>query len=107
MAGTVLAVGLPAVGFLTAAVSGIAGLVGGTILIGALYAMGLTPAVAVPLHAAIQAASNGSRAVAFHRSVEWRASGWFLLGAVPGPFLIAPLAGRANIHVVELVLAAV
>src|SRR5437899_5468048 len=104
---TLLQLGLPAVGFATATLSGVAGLGGGTVLIGALYALGLTPAVAVPLHAAIQAASNGSRAVAFAKSVEWRASGWFLLGALPGPFLIAPLAGRANIHVVELVLAAV
>jgi len=102
-----LAVGLPAVGFATAMLSGVAGIGGGTVLIGALYALGLSPPVAVPLHAAIQAASNGSRAVAFHKDVEWRASGWFLLGALPAPFLIGPVAGRANLHIIELLLAAV
>ena len=103
---TLLQLGLPAVGLATAALSGVAGLGGGTILIGALYALGLTPTVAVPLHAAIQAASNGSRTVAYFPSVEWHAAGWFLLGAVPAPFLIAPFAAHANVYAVDLLLAA-
>lgn len=103
---SLLTLALIAVGFLTAALSGIAGVGGGTILIGILYAMGLTPTVAVPLHAAVQFVSNLSRTVAFRQHVEWRAAGWFLLTAAPTPFLIAPLVARANVYLIELVLAA-
>lgn len=85
--------------------SGIAGIGGGTILIGIFYAIGLAPAQAVPLHACVQLASNASRVTAYVRHVEWRAIGWFLLGTVPGPFLVAPLVAHADVYVIELVLA--
>lgn len=101
-----LTAAIAAVGFLTAALSGIAGLGGGTILIGVLYALGLSPTVAVPLFAAVQFVSNLSRTVAFFRHVEWRAAGWFLVTAAPTPFLIAPFVANANVHVVMLLLAA-
>ena len=91
--------------FLTATLSGIAGIGGGTILIGIFYAIGLTPVQAVPLHATVQLVSNASRMTAYFRHVEWRAIGWFLLGTAPAPFLIAPLVAQANVHVIELVLA--
>lgn len=91
--------------FLTAMLSGIAGIGGGTILIGIFYAIGLAPTQAVPLHAAVQLVSNASRTTAYFRHVEWRATGWFLLGAAPAPFLFAPLVAGANAHVIELVLA--
>ena len=91
--------------FLTAMLSGIAGIGGGTILIGIFYAIGLAPAQAVPLHACVQLVSNASRVTAYFRHVEWRAIGWFLLGTVPGPFLVAPLVAHADVHVIELVLA--
>lgn len=91
--------------FLTAMLSGIAGIGGGTILIGIFYAIGLAPAQAVPLHAIVQLVSNTSRVTAYFRHVEWRATGWFLLGCAPGPFLIAPWVQRANPHVIEAVLA--
>ena len=90
--------------FLTAMLSGIAGIGGGTILIGIFYAIGLAPTQAVPLHAAVQLVSNASRVTAYFRHVEWRAIGWFFLGTAPAPFLIAPLAAQANMHVIELVL---
>lgn len=94
------------VGFLTAALSGVAGLGGGTVLIGVLYALGLTPTVAVPLFAAVQFVSNLSRTVAYFRHVEWRAAGWFLLTAAPTPFLVAPFVASASVDVVRLLLAA-
>jgi uncharacterized membrane protein YfcA len=100
-----LTAALVAVGFLTAALSGVAGLGGGTILIGVLYALGLAPTVAVPLHAAVQFVSNFSRTVAFRRHVEWRAAGWFLLTAAPTPFLVAPFVASANVNVILLLLA--
>jgi uncharacterized membrane protein YfcA len=100
-----LAAAVTAVGFLTAALSGVAGLGGGTILIGVLYAMGLTPTVAVPLFAAVQFVSNLSRTAAYFRHVEWRAAGWFLLTAAPTPFLVAPFVASANVDIVMLLLA--
>ncbi len=99
------ALSIAAAAFLTAMLSGIAGVGGGTILIGVFYAIGLTTAQAVPLHAAVQLASNASRTVAYFRAVEWRAAGWFMLGCAPAPFLIAPYVPLVNTHVVELVLA--
>lgn len=102
---TASAVLIPLAAFLTATLSGIAGIGGGTILIGIFYAIGLAPAQAVPLHAMVQLVSNASRVTAYFRHVEWRATGWFLLGSAPGPFLVAPLVQRANPHVVEGVLA--
>jgi uncharacterized membrane protein YfcA len=92
-------------GFGTAALSGLAGLGGGTILIGILYAMGLAPTSAVPLFAAVQFVSNAARTAAYLRDVEWRATGWFLLSCVPATFLFAPLVERVDADVVRLVLA--
>ena len=102
---SLLTLALAAVGFLTAVLSGVAGLGGGTILIGVFYALGLAPGVAVPLHAAVQFVSNFSRTVAFFRHVEWRAAGWFLLAAAPTPFLVAPFVAAANVNVILLLLA--
>lgn len=101
---SVLTLAIAAVGFLTAALSGVAGLGGGSILIGVLYAVGLTPAVAVPLFAAVQFVSNLSRTAAYFRHVEWRAAGWFLLTGIPAPFLVAPYVADANVNVILLLL---
>jgi uncharacterized membrane protein YfcA len=102
---TLLTVALCAVGFLTAVLSAVAGVGGGSVLIGVFYALGLAPAVAVPLHATVQFTSNFTRTVAFRKHVEWRAAGWFLLTALPTPFLIAPLVAQINVNVVLLLLA--
>lgn len=93
-------------GFGTAFLSGVAGLGGGTILIGVLYAAGMAPAEAVPLFAAVQFVANSSRTIAYLRHVEWRAAGWFSLTAVPATFLVAPLAARVDADWVCLLLAA-
>ncbi|MDP3856536.1 MAG: sulfite exporter TauE/SafE family protein [Stagnimonas sp.] len=93
-------------GFGTAFLSGVAGLGGGTILIGVLYAAGMAPAEAVPLFAAVQLVSNSSRTVAYLKHVEWRAAGWFSLAAVPATFLVAPFAAAVNPDLVCLILAA-
>lgn len=100
-----LTLAIAAVGFFTATLSGVAGLGGGTILIGVLYAIGLAPVVAVPLFAAVQFVSNLSRTAAYARHVEWRAAGWYLLTAAPTPFLVAPFVASANVNVVMLLLA--
>lgn len=91
--------------FLTATLSGIAGIGGGTILIGIFYAVGLAPAVAVPLHAAVQLISNSSRVLAYLKNVEWKAAAWFMIGALPTPFLIAPWVAKADPNVLSLMMA--
>ncbi|HET8883426.1 MAG TPA: sulfite exporter TauE/SafE family protein [Solimonas sp.] len=102
---TALDLAVAAVGFLTAALSGAAGLGGGTILIGVFYALGMAPNEAVPLFAAVQFVSNSSRTVAYVRDVEWSAAGWFLLAGVPATLLVAPFAGAVDADAVKLVLA--
>ena len=87
---------LTVVALLSATLSGMAGIGGGTILIAAMYAVGLTPTVAVPVHAGVQLVSNFSRTLAYLRHVEWRALRDFLIGAVPAPFIVAPLIARAD-----------
>ena len=90
--------------FFTAALSGVAGMGGGSILIGLFYAAGLAPTVAVPLFAAVQFVSNSARTLAYFARVEWRATGWFLLTAVPATFLLAPHVQGVNVHALELLL---
>jgi uncharacterized protein len=98
-------VAIVVVGFLTATLSGVAGLGGGTILIGVFYALGMAPAEAVPLFAAVQFIANSSRTLAYLRHVEWRAAGWFLLAALPATFVVAPFAAGINADLVRLLLA--
>lgn len=101
-----LAVILTGVALAAATLSGMTGLGGGTLLIAALYAAGLAPTVAVPLHAGVQLVSNGARTLAYVAHVDWRALGLFLVGAVPSPFLVAPLVVRADADALRLLMAA-
>lgn len=102
---TTLDLAVVLVGFLTASLSGAAGLGGGTILIGVFYALGMSPSEAVPLFAAVQFVSNSSRTVAYLRDVEWSAAGWFLLAGVPATLVVAPYAAGIDADAVKLVLA--
>ncbi len=101
-----LVIALTIAAFLAATLSGITGLGGGTILIAVLYAIGLVPAVAVPLHAGVQLVSNASRTLAFLKHVDWDSLRWFLVGAVPAPFVVAPLVVQANPDWIRLGMAA-
>lgn len=92
--------------FATAALSGLAGAGGGTILIGVLFAAGIPPVLAVPLHAVVQLASNASRTVAYSKQVRWKGALIFCLGAVPAPFIVAPLLAAANPDWIRLIMAA-
>ena len=100
-----LALTLTVFAFLTAALSGLAGMGGGTILIVVFFAMGLTPVEAVPLFAAVQFVSNTSRTVAYVKHVEWRGAAWFALALVPATFLLAPFVEDVDGNVVRLILA--
>lgn len=96
---------LTAAAALTATLSGMTGVGGGTLLIAIILAAGLPPVIAIPLHAAVQVVSNFSRTVAYVRDVEWSAAGWFLVGAVPAPFVLAPLVAWVNPDAIRLALA--
>jgi len=89
----------------TAVLSAMAGMGGGTILIALMFALGMHPAMALPLHAGVQFASNATRSVAYGAYVHWRALGLFALTAVPGPFLVAPWVVDANPDWIRLILA--
>lgn len=90
---------------LTSALSGVAGLGGGTILIGVFFALGMAPVDAVPLFAAVQFVSNASRTIAYVKHVEWHGAGWFALAAIPATFLLAPYAAGVDANLVRLILA--
>ena len=91
--------------FVGATLSAVAGLGGGTLLIGVMFAVGLAPVVAVPLHAAVQAVSNASRALAYRHDIHWPSAAWFTLSCLPLPFVTAPLIARADADAIRLILA--
>lgn len=74
---------LVAVAFVTAVLSGFLGMGGGMLLLATLLCF-LPHAEAIPTHAAVQLASNGTRIAAFLRAVDWPTIGRFLTGALPG-----------------------
>ena len=88
----------------SATLSAIAGIGGGTILIAVMYAMGLSPLVALALHAGVQLVSNSSRAWAYRAHVDWR-HGLLCIGvALPLPFVVAPMLMRVDADVLRTVL---
>lgn len=93
---------------LTSALTAVAGLGGGIVLIAVLL-LYLEPLVAIPVHAAIQLASNASRTVIQRRFVDWGVVARFCALLVPGSWLglqlveaIPPDLGRAAIGVFVL-----
>lgn len=96
---------IAATGFFTAMLSGVAGVGGGTILIGVLYALGLAPTSAVPLLSTAQFVANFSRTVAYLKHVKWRALFWFSLTGIPAPFLVAPYVAQMDVNLIRLILA--
>lgn len=68
---------------LTSIVSGILGMAGGIMLLATMLCF-MSHAEAVPIHAAVQIPSNGTRALAFISSVDRRALSLFVVGVIPG-----------------------
>ncbi len=68
---------------ITSTISAILGMGGGMLLLAAMLCF-MTHGDAIPTHAAVQIASNGTRAVAFIRDVDRRTFGRYMLGLVPG-----------------------
>tara|TARA_B100000683_G_scaffold250834_1_gene266293 strand:- start:598 stop:1320 length:723 start_codon:yes stop_codon:yes gene_type:complete len=78
---------LTVTGFFAATLSATIGMAGGTFLLAAMLVAGLTPFAAIPLHAAVQLFSNGTRGVVFREHLRWKPLLIFLIFMVPGPFI--------------------
>jgi uncharacterized membrane protein YfcA len=77
---------LGAIAFLTAMLSGMLGVAGGMILLSVML-LYLEPAATIPLHAAIQLVSNGSRVVIQRRHIDWRIAGHYSVLLLPAGWL--------------------
>ena len=71
---------------LTAALSTVAGLGGGMLLLGLLFAMDV--AYPVPMHAAIQLVANVTRTGSLLSHVPWKSFALFAVASLPGPWLV-------------------
>lgn len=75
---------------ITSTLSGIIGMGGGMLLLAVLFSF-LSHAEAIPTHAAVQIASNGTRVLAFLRNVVWSDVARFGAGMIPGGVIGAML----------------
>lgn len=93
-----------AIGLMTATLSGVSGMGGGSILMAALLLLGVPPTEAIPLFAAVQFTSNITRTAAYWPHVDRQATGWFLLAAVPATLLTLHWVSRLEPAWVDLLL---
>lgn len=77
---------LVAVSFLTSALTAGLGIGGGVALL-AVMAYGMPVAALIPVHGVVQIGSNLGRFVVQRAHVDWRAIGYFVIGAVVGAML--------------------
>lgn len=87
-----LLVGLGA--FLTSALTAVLGFGGGIVLL-AILLIWVDPLVAIPLHAAIQVVSNGTRTIIRRRDVDWPIAARASVLLLPAGALAMPLVVRA------------
>jgi uncharacterized membrane protein YfcA len=87
----------------TAAVSGVLGMAGGLLLMGALLLV-LPATVAFVVHGLLQLVSNGWRAFLQRRHLRWAVVGWYSLGAVAAAALVAGVAYAPSKPVTYLLL---
>lgn len=83
-----------AAALLTSGLTAVLGFGGGIVLL-ALLLLVVEPIVAIPLHAAIQVVSNGTRTVIRRHEVDWRIVGYGSLLLLPAGALTVPLAEAA------------
>jgi uncharacterized protein len=76
------------VAFVTATVSGVLGMAGGLLLMGALLLV-LPATTAFVAHGLLQLVSNGWRAVLHRRHVQWRTLAWYAVGSLVAGALVA------------------
>ncbi len=89
---------------LTSALTAVLGFGGGIVLL-ALLLLVVDPVVAIPLHAAIQIASNGTRTVIRRHDVEWGIVARSSLLLLPAGLLTVPLARAAPEAVLQVAIA--
>jgi uncharacterized protein len=89
--GGVTAAFLIVAAFLTAMLSGIFGMAGGLVLMGAL-ALVLPVSAAFVTHGILQLVANGWRAVLHRRHVQWAIIGWYALASSLAAGLVAAIA---------------
>lgn len=77
--------------FVTATVSGVLGMAGGLLLMGALLLV-LPAAAAFVVHGLLQLVSNGWRAYLQRRHLRWRVVGWYSVGALTAAGAVAAVA---------------
>ncbi|UCE59287.1 MAG: sulfite exporter TauE/SafE family protein [Phycisphaerales bacterium] len=77
---------LAAAALITSIISAILGMAGGVMLLAVMLCF-MSHADAIPTHAAVQIASNGTRVMAFVRNVDRRTVARFVSGVVPGSIL--------------------
>ncbi len=90
--------------FVGSTVSGVFGMAGGMLLLAIMMLLGLEPLIAVPVHAAVQLVSNGTRTYAHLQHVRWPAVGVFMLAALPGPLWGMRLAAYLDPALVKAIL---
>lgn len=73
-------------GFLSALVSGVTGMAGGTLLLSVL-SLFYDPTATIALHGLLQVFANLSRVILFLRSVSWKPVLFFVLLSFPGAYL--------------------
>lgn len=97
------AVGVLLAAFLTAVISGVFGMAGGLILMGALLLLAPV-ATTMVIHGAVQMVSNGSRALFLRDFISWPLLGRYVVGAAAGYLVVLGIAWRPSERVVFLVL---
>lgn len=80
---TIASLVLAAAAFVTSIISAIIGMGGGILLLAVMFCF-LSHGQAIPIHAAVQLASNGTRVLGYLPHVDWQTSGRFCLGMLPG-----------------------
>ena len=93
------------IAFCTSSLTAVFGLGGGMILIAFMPFFLPAPAI-IPIHAATQLVSNGSRALFAWREIEWQFTVSFLIGSIIGGLLAAKLSTFINLHYLPLLMAA-
>lgn len=90
--------------FITSSITAAMG-VGGGVLLLALMAQVVPPAILIPLHGAAQLMSNTNRVLVQHKHINWDFIKPFALGSVLGGTFIAPLAFLIPVPAGQIVLA--
>ncbi|MBU0783870.1 MAG: sulfite exporter TauE/SafE family protein [Gammaproteobacteria bacterium] len=89
--------------FVTSSITAAMGVGGGVVLL-ALMAQFVPPALLIPLHGAAQLMSNTNRVLVQRKHINWAYIRPFLLGALAGGALITPLARYIPVPVGQLLL---